>query len=459
MAGWVSTDRLGLDVHHVITVDAKHGTPMHKTIDKDVFIFIVLYKLTYGLNQLYICSRINSPSLEVIDEYGGNSKHYVLRCLEDIGLLDMGLPRNNIDSCTTFEEKGMFAQFHNLRCFVDDRFECLAGIHHHSPDTELIQYTNDPYHQGRFRARHSCRNDPDFSEISDKIWVMSRWRELAHWCGLPTGDDIWAWLGQRVPPLHAYDSEVPDLCRALLHITSPLAVQRPRLQLVPKSKAKPKVKASPKVKAKARPSGRPVVAGTATVGSPRQPSSMPPGFSARPSIAPGNVNDPQPSNPYVPAAGDVTLPFPPTPPPSLPSQTMPTAQEALVTHAISAMLSYGGGVQMNISHEGAVSLSTEGQGSSSSHGIPPTVTRWSTSQGTKWHECKRIRAEKYRAAQQAHLATGVPDPVPHLHASLLMCVICHTSQRALRCDRECCVHCCVANYEACASYEHGISRF
>ena len=454
---WVCTDRLGLDVHHVISVAAPHGTPAFQLVDTDVYIFIVLYKLVHGLDGLYVCSRINSSSLEWTASNGDHRKHFVLKFLEEIGLLDMGLPRQNIESCMTFGEKGSFAQRHHLRCFVDDRFECLAGIHHSSPDTELVQYDNGTQFKGWFRANKSCRRSDDFDEIFEKIWVMSDWRELAKWCSLPTDDAVWSWLGERVPPHCDYDPRVPDHCRELFFPAPPR-------RLAPTPKLMPKAKA-------------------ANIGLPMQPDYPPRGYPARPSQA-LNIDQwhPQPtwgaspsSSPYVHEADevdpqprrraspsstaspcvheadvDVALPFPPTPPTTLPGST----QERMLHSAVSAMLTHGSDVQVNISQEGSVSVSTQpGPSTSSSTQL---ATRWSTSRGSKWHECKRIRAERHRAAKQTRLDTGVPE-LEHQEV-LPICVICHARQRALRCNRSCCVHCCVKTYDVCNSLEHGVTR-
>ena len=480
---WVSTDRLGLDVHNVISVSAPHGTPAFQLVDTDVYIFIVLYKLVHGIDGLYVCSRINSSSLEWTASNGDHRKHFVLKFLEEIGLLDMGLPRQNLESCQSFDEKGTFAQRHHLRCFVDDRFECLAGIHHSSPDTELVQYTNNPQFKGWFRANRSCRRSDDFNEIFEKIWVASDWRELAQWCSLPTDDAVWSWLGDRVPPRCDYDPQVPYHCRELFFPAPPR-------RLVPVSKLRPKSKA-------------------AKVGSPMQPDYAPRGHPARLSHAdnidsntmpasclhgrppgmpalmpvlnapPGSdqmhpqptwgayVNEadevePQPrrraspsstASPCVHEADvDVALPFPPTPqsPTTVPGST----QERMLHSAVSAMLTHGTDVQINISQEGSVSVSTQPMASTSSS--TQFATRWSTSKGSKWHECKRIRADKHRAAKQTRLDTGTPELA---HQEVLpMCVICHVRQRALRCNRSCCVQCCVQTYDVCDSLEHGVTR-
>ena len=441
---WVSTDRLGLDVHHVISVDAPKGTPSCQLVDKDAYILIVLYKLTHGLDELYLCSRINSPSLEWTRNDGSVSKHFVLRFLEDIGLLDMGLPRENIESCMFVHEKGSFASLHSLRCFVDDRFDCLSAIHRSSPDTELVQYTNDPCWNGHLRASRYDRRSSDFDDICNKVWVMSDWRELAEWCGLPTDDALWSWLGERVPPHCDYDPRVLDHCRELFFPALPR-------QLSPTPKHRP---SSPTPKSKAAPGN------ARNKRNPTQPDHPPPGYLARPSSAQNTeALHPQPkwgaspsSNPYVHEAvsDDGALPFPPTPP-----TILSDSQERMLHSAVSAMLTHGSDVQINISQSGSVSVST----TQPSTQLQPLATRWSTSKGSKWFECKRNRAEQHRASKQARLEAGFPaeDP-PDEQPRLPMCVICQVRQRALRCNRKCCVHCCVRAFDYCNSLEHGVTR-
>ena len=429
---WVSTDRLGLDVHHVITVEAPKGTPSYQCVDKGAYTFIVLYKLIYGLGELYLCSRINSPSLEWVSKYGSECKHFVLRLIEDIGLLDMGLPRDNIDSCQVVSEKGSFAKRHELRCFVDDRFDCLAGIHRVSPYTEwLVQYTNDPMFNGKLRADKACRRSSDFNAIYKRVWVMSDWRELAEWCGLPTDDAIWSWLGDRLPPAHDYDPGVLEHCRELFF-------PAPKRQLT----ATPKRQSSPEPKSKAMP-------GSARKNNiPSQPDYPPPSHPTEPSS--GSAEHPKPkwgarlsssSNPYVHEALDGA------------ALTLPESQERMLHSAVSAMLDYGSDVQINISHSGSVSVSTQ-------PAQLQLATRWTSSTGSKWHECKRLRAEKHRAAKQARLDAGLPAEYTGTDepSRLPMCVICQACQRALRCNHKCCVHCCVRAFDDCTSLEHGVTR-
>ena len=228
--------RIGLDVHHVLSRDSDdRDAPKFLVLDPGAYAFLVLLYLRYGLGCLYICSRINGSSLEWIDRAGNHCKHWVLQFLEEIGLFEMGFPRDNLEMCNTWYAKGDFAFRHNLSCYVDDHFECLAGIYEASPSTDLIMYNNVERHRGEFHVHYKSRNRSDFAAVSRHVHVADNWRQLADWCNLPTNPNIWQLLNEGGPPNRPHDMRLVEHCagaltrhtipRAPPHAPSPAAVR------------------------------------------------------------------------------------------------------------------------------------------------------------------------------------------------------------------------------------------
>jgi hypothetical protein len=104
--------------------------------------------------------------------------------------------------------------------------------------------------------------------------------------------------------------------------------------------------------------------------------------------------------------------------------------------------------------DGTISLTQRSPSPSSPTPLPQT--RWheesSRAQKSGWFDNKRQRAIDHRARIEA--GTLDARPSNHLNSPLLMCVVCHTSQRGLRCSNSSCSNCCRQFNVSCDDDRH-----
>ena len=121
--------RLGLDCGGVMArkFEDQPDHLIYKSCDPGFFAFMVLWGLAFGFQQLFMISRTNGGFL--VDTRGKES--WVFRFVKAIGMLDLGVPEDNLHVCTRKkgpEGKGPPAKHFKLTYYIDNDEKCLEAV-------------------------------------------------------------------------------------------------------------------------------------------------------------------------------------------------------------------------------------------------------------------------------------------------------------------------------------------
>ena len=173
---WQHGDYLCLDVDDVLSkkscyFDMVEDDPPFEVADPGAVAFLVFYKIRYGQRLRVSASRVNMPFKSWSDTHGREHWHWIVRLLDAIGLLDMGVKWDSEQS----------AHLKTVKAMVASDFENLwhIGMDAHCQNCRLIQYNNNGFDSGKFNANTEAERWDAFSEISDKVMAISSWYDLA----------------------------------------------------------------------------------------------------------------------------------------------------------------------------------------------------------------------------------------------------------------------------------------
>ena len=195
---WSVSNRksLGLDCGGVMSTMDSYSTnaPPWWSCTEGFWCFLMLYKFYYGLDLLFVCSRVN----------GKSNSPWVKRFARSIGLFVEGMSESSFYTCNTYEEKGSIcsaAGFFGADAFVDDHMECLLSIHRALPDCILIGFNADDSGQPI-----DFRRDTD---VPGSFWkrflFINSWWDMSLIFGCTCSRALWDELLYMGPPREVYN--------------------------------------------------------------------------------------------------------------------------------------------------------------------------------------------------------------------------------------------------------------
>ncbi len=248
--------RLGMDLGGVLCMKQRHAersddpNDMYKLAMPGAYPLMLLYGIKHDLKNFFVISRTNSGQPLVPMK----QRHQTIwvpawgtRFLKELGVLDLGMPVENVRYCTQCHGKfgkGPIAKGLGLTHFVDDKDDCVwsvlcddRGNAHNTIDEHggFVALFGPDHHFYRHFGQGFPRDD---ARVTKHMRRTNHLGEVAMWLDLLPDCDasgqVWDWISEHGPPFVPHSRKTLHAARQMVaqlivdtQVEAPMALSQP----------------------------------------------------------------------------------------------------------------------------------------------------------------------------------------------------------------------------------------